>query len=63
MPYLFELPTTGVVSFSDLCADNTGTFASRLADATSARATIRGVLKEVKRAGDERDFLHVVKVG
>jgi hypothetical protein len=63
MPYLFELPTTGAASFSDLCADNTGAFASRLADATGARATVRGVLKEVKRSGDQRDFLHVVKVG
>ena len=63
MPYLFELPTTGAVSFSDLCTDNASAFTSRLADATSARAAVRGVLKEVKRAGDERDFLHVVKVG
>jgi hypothetical protein len=61
--FLFELPTTGAISFSDLCTDNTGAFASRLADVTSARAAVRGVLKEAKRAGDGRDFLHIVKVG
>lgn len=62
MPYVFELPTTGAVSFSDLCIDNSGAFTSRLADATSARASVRGVLKETKRAGNERDYLHVIKV-
>lgn len=63
MPYLFELPTTGSVSFYDLCLDPSSSFSSRLADATSARANVRGVLKDIKRASDERDYLQVVKVG
>jgi hypothetical protein len=60
--YLFELPTTGAVSFGNLFQDERGMFASRVTDATSARSGVRTVLKEAKRAGDERDLLRVIKV-
>lgn len=60
--YLFELPTTGTMSFGDLLGSNAINYASRISDATSARANVRSVLKETKRAGDESDFIKVVKV-
>lgn len=62
MPFLFELPTTGAVSFNELCVDESAVYVARLSDATGARANVRDILKETKRAGDERDFLKVVKV-
>lgn len=60
--YIFELPTTGAVSFADFCIDNTHALGSRISEATGARANVRATLKESKRTDGERDYLKVVKV-
>lgn len=61
--YMYELPTTGAISLSELCTDITGSHAAQLASATQARANVRAVLKASKRAdAGERDYLKVVKV-
>ncbi|KAG8746358.1 hypothetical protein FRC10_005347 [Ceratobasidium sp. 414] len=60
--YVYELPTTGALSFSELCTDITGSYAAQLASATEARANVRAVLKASKRTdAGERDYLKVVK--
>ena len=59
--YLYELPTTGAISFADVCVDSTATYTADIADATEARANLRAVLKESKRT-DEKDHLRLVKV-
>lgn len=61
--YLYELPTTGAISFQDFCVDQSASYSSQLAEATQARANLRAVLKESKRTDGEKDFLRVVKVG
>jgi hypothetical protein len=62
--YLYELPTTGAISFTDFCSDENGSYTSNISEATQARATLRAVLKESKRADhNEKDFLKLVKVG
>lgn len=60
--YLYELPTTGAISFVDFCVDKTASYTSSIGDATQARANLRAALKESKRADGEKDFLRVVKV-
>ncbi|KAF8322145.1 hypothetical protein DL93DRAFT_1263495 [Clavulina sp. PMI_390] len=62
MPYLFELPTTGAISLDSVCVDTNNTYTARLGEASNARANVRGTLKDTKRAGDERDYLRVIKV-
>ncbi|EIN11903.1 hypothetical protein PUNSTDRAFT_63546 [Punctularia strigosozonata HHB-11173 SS5] len=58
--YLYELPTTGAVSFADFCHDPTGSYTTQLANATQARANLRVALKESKRADGEKDHLRLV---
>ncbi|KAF7291662.1 BRO1 domain-containing protein [Mycena chlorophos] len=63
--YLYELPTTGAISFADFCNDTTTEklLTTHISDATQARANLRAVLKESKRAhDDERDHLKLVKI-
>ncbi|CAL1706477.1 unnamed protein product [Somion occarium] len=61
--YLYEIPTTGAISFSDFCYDQTASYVAEVADTTEARANLRAALKEFKRAeDDERDYLKLVKV-
>lgn len=59
--YAFELPTTGTFSFADVFSDLTGAHTSALADATQARACLRGLLKESKRTDGDKDYLRLVK--
>jgi hypothetical protein len=64
--YLYELPTTGAISFGEFCVDGTAanTYASHIAEATQARANLRGILKEIKRTDtDDKDYLRLIKVG
>jgi len=64
--YFYELPTTGAISFSEFCVDHSAEKAYNryFADASQARANLRGVLKDSKRADrGEKDFLGLVKAG
>ena len=63
--YLFELPTTGAVTFSEFCIDLSieKAYTFHFSDATQARANLRGILKGSKRTdNDEKDYLSLVKV-
>jgi hypothetical protein len=60
--FLFELPTTGAISFADFCVDSDGLYTLQLAEATQARANVRAALKESKRTDGEKDYLRLVKV-
>ncbi|KAG6836563.1 hypothetical protein H0H93_006790 [Arthromyces matolae] len=63
--FLYELPTSGAISFSDFCNDLTVNkrHVIDIPAATQARANIRSVLKDNKRTDHERkDFLQLVKV-
>lgn len=63
--YLYQLPTTGAISFSDFCVDHSidKVYTHQIPEATQARANLRGVLKENKRTDhEEKDFLSLVKV-
>jgi len=64
--YLYELPTTGAISFRDFCVDSTvaNAYASHIAETTQARANLRGVLKDIKHTDtDDKDYLRLIKVG
>lgn len=63
--YFFELPTTGAISFSDICSDKTRDrrYLAHITAATQARANVRALLKENKRTtSDHKDFLRLVKL-
>ncbi|KAF8160703.1 BRO1 domain-containing protein [Crassisporium funariophilum] len=63
--YLYELPTTGAASFSELCTDHSSdkAYTYHIIEATQARANLRGVLKESKRNDHgQKDYLTIVKV-
>jgi len=63
--YLYELPTTGAISFADFCTDHSGikAYTHYIPQVTEARANLRGFLKENKRTEDhERDYLSLIKV-
>ena len=63
--HIYDLPTTGSVSFSDFVIDTTegGVYASRIAEATQARANLRGILKQSRRTDSkDRDYLRIIKV-
>ena len=59
--YLYELPTTGAISFSDYLVDKSASYIAEVAETTEARANLRAALKESKRT-DEKDYLRLVKV-
>lgn len=61
-PYLYELPTTGVFSFADICIDGTESYTTALVDATAARANLRSVLKDHKHSNNDKDYLRIIKV-
>ncbi len=58
--YIFELPTTGSLSFVDYFSNGSDTYTSQISDATQARANLRAVLKESKH-GEDKDYLRLVK--
>lgn len=61
--YLYELPTTGAISFAEFCHDQSAEYIAELAETTEARANLRAALKEFKRTDDhEKDNLKLVKV-
>jgi hypothetical protein len=63
--YVFELPTTGALSFSDLCTDQSSDqqYGFRFSQVTEARANLRAALKDAKRTdGFDKDTLKLVKV-
>ena len=61
--YLYELPTTGAISFSDFLHDEDASYISDISDTTEIRANLRAALKESKRTEDsEKDYLKLVKV-
>lgn len=62
--YLYELPTTGAISFAQFCIDQTAnnSYTTHISDSTQARANLRDALKESKRADHgEKDYLKLVK--
>ncbi|GLB37781.1 putative BRO1-like domain containing protein [Lyophyllum shimeji] len=63
--YLYELPTTGAISFSDFCIDQTidKRHTGSIPAATQARANVRAVLKDSKRTEHgQKDYLQPVKL-
>ncbi|OCH93749.1 hypothetical protein OBBRIDRAFT_724111 [Obba rivulosa] len=59
--YLYELPTTGAISFAEFLKDDNATYIADIAETTEARANLRAILKESKRTDDgEKDYLKLV---
>lgn len=50
--FAFPFPTTGSITFTDFLTDPSNRHTLHLADATAARANVRGVLKTDRRTSD-----------
>ena len=59
--YVYELPTTESLSFSNCYGDAVGLYIDKVADTTEHRANLRTLLKDAKR-NTEKDYLKLVKV-
>jgi hypothetical protein len=59
--YVFQLPTTGSLSFSDYFADGLDVYTTQISEATQARANLRAVLKESKHTDGDKDYLKLLK--
>ncbi|KAF8893440.1 hypothetical protein BD779DRAFT_1798136 [Infundibulicybe gibba] len=63
--YLYELPTTGAIAFSDFCIDQSidKKYTHYIPQATQARANLRAALKDCKRTDHGgKDYLRLVKL-
>lgn len=63
--FLYDLPTTGAISFSDFCIDQSTkqSYTYQIPEVTQARANLRGALKDSKRTDHgTKDYLSLVKV-
>ncbi|KAF8520481.1 hypothetical protein BU17DRAFT_46560 [Hysterangium stoloniferum] len=58
--YLFELPTTGDISFAEIFEDASRKYTTHISAATSARASLKTALKESKRTDGEKDYLKII---
>jgi len=62
--YVYELPTTGSIVFSDILVDDSGKYTHNIANATLARSNLRTALKESKRTDEAgKDHLRIITVG
>ncbi|KAH9971147.1 hypothetical protein BGW80DRAFT_1228721 [Lactifluus volemus] len=59
--HVFQLPTTGSLSFTDYFADGLDVYTTQISEATQARANLRAVLKESKHTDGDKDYLKLVK--
>lgn len=63
--YVYELPTTSAIAFSDFAIDTTegNVYTSHIAEATQARANVRGALQQSRQTDyQDRDYLRIIKV-
>ncbi|KAJ3774086.1 pH-response regulator protein palC, partial [Lentinula raphanica] len=60
--FLYDLSTTGAISFSDFINHPSSLYTRRLSEATQLRSRLRGILKETKRIDGEKDYVTIIKV-
>ncbi|KAJ3992607.1 BRO1 domain-containing protein [Lentinula boryana] len=60
--FLYDLSTTGAISFLDFINDPNNSFTRRLSEITQLRSRLRGFLKESKRTDGEKDYLTIIKI-
>ncbi|CAG8659399.1 14618_t:CDS:2, partial [Racocetra fulgida] len=62
MSFIYPLPTTGTISFSDFLLDENNSYINEISEATAQRGRVRAVLKEVNKTDGPKDYMNVMKV-
>ncbi|CAG8610385.1 26025_t:CDS:10 [Dentiscutata erythropus] len=61
MSFIYPLPTTGTISFSDFLLDEDHLYLNEISEATAQRGRVRAVLKEANKAEGPKDYTKVMK--
>lgn len=62
MSFIYPLPTTGSISWSDFLLDEDNFYLSEISEATAQRGRVREVLKEAKRTEGPKDYTKIINV-
>ncbi|CAG8495251.1 17127_t:CDS:2 [Cetraspora pellucida] len=62
MSFVYPLPTTGTISFSDFLLDENNLYINEITEATAQRGRVRATLKEVNKTDGPKDYMIVMKV-
>ncbi|CAG8793485.1 32059_t:CDS:2, partial [Racocetra persica] len=62
MSFIYPLPTTGTISFSDFLLDENNSYINEISEATAQRGRVRAALKEVNKTDGPKDYMNVMKV-
>lgn len=62
MSFIYPLPTTGSISWSDFLLDEDNLYLSEISEATAQRGRVREVLKEAKRTEGPKDYTKIINV-
>ncbi|EXX59168.1 hypothetical protein RirG_191380 [Rhizophagus irregularis DAOM 197198w] len=60
MSFIYPLPTTGSISWSDFLLDEDNLYLSEISEATAQRGRVREVLKEAKRTEGPKDYTKII---
>lgn len=61
MSFIYPIPTTGSISFSDFILDESNSYINEISEATALRGRVRAALKEASRA-EEPNYTNIMKV-
>ena len=62
MSFIYPLPTTGSISWSDFLLDEDNIYLNEISEATAQRGRVRAALKEAKRTEGPKDYTKIMKV-
>jgi hypothetical protein len=62
MSYIYPLPTTGTISWSDFLLDENNLYLSEISEATAQRGRVREALKDAKRTEGPKDYTKIMNV-
>ncbi|CAG8441699.1 2758_t:CDS:2 [Diversispora eburnea] len=61
MSFIYPIPTTGSISFSDFLLDEDNKYINEISEATAQRGRVRAVLKEANRTEEPKDYTKILK--
>ncbi|CAI2166098.1 17868_t:CDS:2 [Funneliformis geosporum] len=61
MSFIYPLPTTSTISWSDFLLDEDNLYLNRISEATAQRGVVRATLKEAKKTEGPKDYTKILK--
>ena len=62
MSFVYPIPTTVTISFSEFLLDQNKLYLNEISEATAQRGRVRAVLKEANRTEGPIDYTKIMKV-